>query len=65
MEERKRIIKHGGRISTLYDENGDKVGPMRVWLPKQSNGLIMLGIQGLAMSRSLGDNISKSIGVTS
>jgi hypothetical protein len=38
---------------------------MRVWLPKQSNLIIYIDIQGLAMSRSIGDNVSKTVGVTS
>lgn len=54
----------GGRIDTVYDEDGRSVGPMRVWLPKKRKIKIYLEIQGLAMSRSLGDNISKPIGVT-
>lgn len=40
------------------------VGPLRVWLPNQSTCIHYLDVQGLAMSRSLGDNISKQVGVT-
>lgn len=34
-EERRRIINHGGRIDTVYDEEGKGIGPLRVWLPKK------------------------------
>jgi serine/threonine protein phosphatase PrpC len=37
---------------------------LRVWLPNQSNFILILDIQGLAMTRSFGDNISKVVGVT-
>lgn len=63
-EERKRILSHGGRIDTVYDEEGKNIGPLRVWLPKKRTILHKVELQGLAMSRSLGDNISKPIGVT-
>eukprot|EP00741_Cyanophora_paradoxa_P005718 tig00000940_g5542.t1 len=57
-EERKRIEKCGGRVEPARDmETGEYFLPMRVWL-KQIN------LPGLAMSRSLGDAVSHSIGVT-
>lgn len=34
--EKKRILKYGGRIQALLDERGESVGPLRVWLPNQS-----------------------------
>ena len=36
---------------------------MRAWLPNKSNKNKKLDIQGLAMSRSMGDNVSKPYGV--
>mmetsp|Transcript_31397 Transcript_31397/g.50694 ORF Transcript_31397/g.50694 Transcript_31397/m.50694 type:complete len:438 (-) Transcript_31397:351-1664(-) len=57
-EERKRIEKCGGRVEPARDmETGEYFLPMRVWL-KQVN------LPGLAMSRSLGDAVSHTIGVT-
>ena len=61
--EKKRIMKKGGRVHPYRDISGQALGPVRVWLPNQSIMSIILDIQGLAMSRSFGDNISKSIGV--
>ena len=57
-EERKRIENSGGRVQRLLDQFGNKVGPYRVW-EKNSNR------PGLAMSRSIGDFLGKSIGVIS
>lgn len=52
--EKERIISSGGRVEKLV-ENGQSVGPFRVWLKYED-------YPGLAMSRSLGDFVSKSIG---
>tara|TARA_B110000305_G_C19075147_1_gene463550 strand:- start:97 stop:555 length:459 start_codon:yes stop_codon:yes gene_type:complete len=59
-DERDRILKMGGRIDSFHDsQNGDEpIGPQRVWLQDQE-------IPGLAMSRSLGDQIAHSVGVSS
>lgn len=35
--EKRRILKNGGRIHALKDERGQPIGPLRVWLPNQSN----------------------------
>lgn len=56
--ELERIIKAGGKVQQLSNSEGQKIGPHRIWKP---NGKI----PGLAMSRSLGDSIAKSIGVIS
>ena len=53
-----RIKSSGGRIDHLKDDNGNNIGPLRVWL-KKSNQL------GLGMSRSFGDRIASEIGVVS
>ena len=63
--EKKRVQKAGGHIHSFKGLNGESLGPLRVWLPNQSNyTYYFLDIQGLAMTRSFGDNISKSVGVT-
>lgn len=53
-------MEHGGRIDCFRDEMDPdvEIGPMRVWLPNQE-------IPGLAMSRSLGDGVAHSVGVSS
>lgn len=56
-DEMKRIIETGGRIEPYQDEKGDPIGPHRVWLKDQD-------YPGLAMSRSFGDEIASSVGVT-
>ena len=57
-DEKKRIIEKGGRIEAYKDEEGDFVGPERVWLKGEN-------LPGLAMSRSFGDDIAHSVGVVS
>ena len=47
-----------GRIESYYDVNGYPAGPMRVWLKTDD-------IPGLAMSRSLGDRLAHTVGVSS
>ena len=53
-----RIIEKGGRIESYKDEDGEFVGPERVWL-KEENA------PGLAMSRSFGDEVAHTVGVIS
>ena len=55
-DESKRILQAGGRVESYQDEDGEPAGPARVWLKDQD-------IPGLAMSRSLGDNVAASVGV--
>jgi serine/threonine protein phosphatase PrpC len=59
-EEEKRILSMGGRIDSFHDtdNNNEPLGPQRVWLPDQE-------LPGLAMSRSLGDTVAHSVGVSS
>lgn len=55
--ERERIIQAGGRVFAVqYDDGID--GPPRVWLGN-------MDVPGLAMSRSLGDTVAHTAGVTS
>ena len=51
-----RINKRGGRVEPLKEDDGEFVGPMRVWLKEDD-------IPGLAMSRSFGDRVAASVGV--
>lgn len=53
-EEQNRIQKSGGRVSRLA--NYANAGPFRVWLKREE-------MPGLAMSRSFGDFLAKSVGV--
>lgn len=54
--EKKRIIQWGGEVHQSLDEKGVGIGPYRVW-QKGTN------YPGLAMSRSIGDLVSKKLGV--
>jgi len=56
--ERERIDEAGGRVARLQDEEGEEVGPHRVWLR-------YAWIPGLAMSRALGDALAHRVGVSS
>ena len=56
-QEFERILKNGGMVDKLTDQEGNKVGPNRVF----KYGLTY---PGLAMSRSLGDFQAKECGVT-
>ena len=46
-----------GRVAAFTDGRGNFVGPSRVWLKDQE-------LPGLAMSRSLGDGLAHSVGVS-
>ena len=48
----------GGKLESYLDEEGDPVGPLRVWIPDKN-------IPGLAMTRSFGDYYASTVGVTS
>ena len=56
-EEEKRILEKDGRIEPMKDEDNAFIGPPRVWLKKQD-------YPGLAMSRSFGDRVAHSVGVS-
>lgn len=56
-KERERITKeYNGRVLAYQDEEGNPVGPARVWLSNRN-------VPGLAMSRSIGDIVAHSVGV--
>lgn len=55
-DEIKRIERFGGRISPFQEQNGLYAGPNRVWLKDKP-------FPGLAMTRSIGDQIACSVGV--
>ena len=56
-DEEKRIISKGGRIEPMKDEDNSFIGPPRVWLKDKD-------YPGLAMSRSFGDRVAHSVGVS-
>jgi serine/threonine protein phosphatase PrpC len=55
-EELQRIKQAGGVVQKITDSAGHKLGPYRVWKPGTT-------LPGLAMSRSIGDSLAKSVGV--
>lgn len=54
--ELERIKASGGRVKRYNDYEGNKIGPYRVWEANNNK-------PGLSISRSIGDNIAKDIGV--
>ena len=56
IDEAERIIKCGGEIQKIQNENGEYEGPLRLF-KKNEKG------PGLAMSRSFGDSEGESIGI--
>jgi len=56
-DEAKRIADRGGRVMAYRTPKGDSVGPARVWLKSKD-------VPGLAMSRSFGDKVAASVGVS-
>ena len=58
LEEKERILKNNGRVQQFKDDEGDLLGPERIWLKEKD-------IPGLAMSRSFGDEYAHSVGVIS
>ena len=56
IREKDRILKSGGKVEAYVDDDGNYVGPERVWM-KNGDG------PGLAMSRSFGDEIAHKVGV--
>ncbi len=55
--EAKRILLSNGRIEPFRDEEGGQLGPYRIWLREEDR-------PGLAMTRSFGDYVATTIGVT-
>ena len=55
-KEKLRILNNGGRVESYMDEDGNYVGPERVWLKDED-------CPGLAMSRSFGDEVAHKVGV--
>jgi len=56
--EKERIIAAGGRVEPLPGPPDEDCGPDRVWLKE-------VDVPGLAMSRSIGDDVSQTVGVIS
>jgi serine/threonine protein phosphatase PrpC len=55
--EAQRILKNGGCVRSYKDADGHDVGPLRVWLSDTE-------MPGLGMSRSFGDKVASTVGVT-
>lgn len=55
--ERVRIELNGGEVLPCINENGEYIGPSRVWVKNE-------GFPGLAISRSFGDTVAASVGVS-
>lgn len=56
--EKKRVEQSGGRVEPILGPQGQWLGPDRVWMKNEDT-------PGLAMSRSLGDGLAHSLGVSS
>jgi len=56
-DERERIIASRGRVEACHGSRGEDIGPLRVWLRDQD-------VPGLAMTRSIGDFVAASVGVS-
>jgi serine/threonine protein phosphatase PrpC len=56
-EEKERILGRNGRVFQFKDHKGKPIGPYRVWHET-------LDYPGLAMSRSLGDDVAHHFGVS-
>jgi len=56
--EKQRILDAGGRVEPLPGPPEEDLGPMRVWLQDADH-------PGLAMSRSIGDEVAQTVGVIS
>lgn len=55
-DEQNRIIRFGGELKQFCDSTGNFSGPVRIYVKRSK-------LPGLAMSRSLGDQIASSVGV--
>lgn len=55
--EKRRVLECGGRVDAIKGSQGQNLGPMRVWLKDADT-------PGLAMSRSMGDGLAHSVGVS-
>jgi len=57
-KEKARILKAGGRVEPLPGPPGEDCGPPRVWLAE-------VDVPGLAISRTVGDEVAQTVGVIS
>ena len=55
--EAERIRRMKGRVEAFKDEYGESIGPLRVWVQGDN-------VPGLAMTRSFGDLVGASVGVS-
>lgn len=57
-DEYKKIEEKGGKICPYYDDETKQfIGPLRIWVPEKD-------YPGLAMTRSFGDQVAHSVGVS-
>ena len=56
-QEKSRVLASNGRVEPITGPLGQFLGPDRVWMKDEDT-------PGLAMSRSIGDRLAHSIGVT-
>ena len=56
-EEKLRIEASGGMVDSYHGPSGQQLGPHRVWVKG-------MPYPGLAMSRSIGDQVAASVGVS-
>ena len=56
-KEKARVEKMNGRVNPIIGPQGQHLGPDRVWMKTEDT-------PGLAMSRSLGDGLAHSVGVS-
>lgn len=56
-QEQERIEANFGRVEPMKNLEGESLGPARVWLLSEE-------VPGLAMSRSVGDTVAHSVGVS-
>lgn len=50
-------MKAGGRVEAYKDADGNDIGPLRIWVKEEQ-------VPGLAMTRSFGDLVAASVGVS-
>ena len=56
-DEEARVVKYGGRVRQYKDPHSKELlGPLRVWAKAEE-------YPGLAMTRSIGDDVAKRLGV--
>ena len=55
-EERARIVENNGRVEPFHDNDGNPIGPLRIWMKKEK-------APGITITRCIGDSIAHKVGV--